>query len=71
VYPNPATDVITVTNNAAISLVTVTNLLGQTVLNQANTADTAKINVAALAQGTYILRVYSAGAAATVKIVKQ
>jgi len=71
VYPNPTTDVVTVSNNTAISKVTVTNLLGQTVISQTANADTVQVNLASLSAGTYILQITAEGASANVKVVKQ
>ncbi|MES2487368.1 MAG: T9SS type A sorting domain-containing protein, partial [Bacteroidota bacterium] len=71
VYPNPALDVITVTNGNVITKVAVTNLLGQTVLTQNVNAETTQVNLSGLAAGTYILQVATANASTNVKIVKQ
>ena len=71
VYPNPALDVITVTNDNVITKLTVTNLLGQMVITQNVNAETIQVNLAGLAAGTYILQVATADASTTVKIVKQ
>ncbi|WP_131450734.1 GEVED domain-containing protein [Flavobacterium subsaxonicum] len=71
VYPNPTTDVVTVSNNTAISKVTVINLLGQTVISQTANTDTVQVNLASLSAGTYILQITAEGASANVKVVKQ
>ena len=71
VYPNPATDIVTVANSTAIERVTVTNLLGQQVLSQVANESVININLTNLSSGTYILNITSQGANANVKIVKQ
>ncbi|TRW22659.1 T9SS type A sorting domain-containing protein [Flavobacterium zepuense] len=71
VYPNPATDIVTVANSTAIERVTVTNLLGQQVLSQDANESVININLTDLSSGTYILNITSQGANANVKIVKQ
>lgn len=71
VYPNPAVSTVTVTNNDVINHVTVTNLLGQTVIDMAANSTSVPVSVDRLAAGTYILQIQSAGNTATVKVVKQ
>lgn len=70
-YPNPATNSITVTNSDAISKITVTNLLGQTVINQNINATNANVNIEPLSTGTYILQAHTAKGYAIVKVIKQ
>jgi len=71
VYPNPAKSSVTVSNNNVIDHVTVTNLLGQTVISQAVNNTVVAVNIEQLATGTYLLQVQSLGNTATLKIVKQ
>lgn len=71
VYPNPATDVITVTNRDNISQITLVNLLGQTVMQQTANATEVQLNIATLAQGTYILQVQSGSKVASIKVIKK
>ncbi len=71
VYPNPVTDVLTISNKAQLSEVVIVNLLGQTVISQKAGADKVTVNTASLQNGTYILKVYTTeGGSASVKIVK-
>jgi hypothetical protein len=58
IYPNPATNVLHITSKATIQQITVTNLLGEVVL-QSNTEATlyTNINTAPLAQGVYVIRI--------------
>lgn len=71
VYPNPATDVLNIAGKQALSEIVVVNLLGQQVLQQKASTETAQINISALPQATYILMVKAEnGATASFKIVK-
>ena len=71
VYPNPANNVITVTNKNAIENIEVANLLGQKVLSQKVNAESTQIDVSGLAAGTYILNVQlQNGTTTSVKVVK-
>ena len=70
VYPNPTKDIVTVSNSATISKVTVVNLLGQTVIEQKATTDTVQVNLSSLPAGHYILQVNAEGASTSVKVIK-
>jgi hypothetical protein len=69
-YPNPVNDVLTLTAQQDITAVTITNLLGQQVINQTVQSHNATINTAALTQGTYLVTVTAGANSTTVKIVK-
>jgi hypothetical protein len=71
VYPNPSNGIITVKNNASISQITVSNLLGQRVITQTANDSTAQVDIISLPVGTYILQVATATGNATSKIIKQ
>ncbi|MEL1244075.1 T9SS type A sorting domain-containing protein [Flavobacterium sp. DGU11] len=71
VYPNPANDLLTVSNDSSISLITITNLLGQKVMDVNGDSNEMKVNVSQLAQGSYILQVYSGSGLTSVKIAKK
>jgi hypothetical protein len=73
VYPNPANNVINITNadNMLVNAVTVTDLNGRTVKNVSfDNVASAQVNVADLASGMYILNVTSDKGTATKKFVK-
>jgi len=71
VSPNPANDVITITNRAELAGVSIINMLGQEVMQQSVIGTTVQLNIAQLASGTYIVKVSAAnGATASVKIEK-
>jgi len=72
VYPNPATDMITVSNSLdAIENVTITDLNGRVVKEITLGTTQAQINISDLAQGVYILNATSNGKTITEKIVKK
>lgn len=57
VYPNPATDVVTVEATADVRNITLVNYLGQPVMNQdVNGQSTIKLNVSNLESGVYFVR---------------
>jgi len=72
VFPNPATDVIHISNGVdAIENVKVTDLNGRVVKESSLVVDQAQINISDLAQGVYILNATSNGKTITEKIVKK
>lgn len=73
IYPNPATNVLHITSKAnAIQQITVTNLLGEVVL-QSNTPPTqhTTINTTALAQGIYVIRILAGNSEFVGRFTKQ
>ncbi|RYZ25493.1 MAG: T9SS type A sorting domain-containing protein, partial [Sphingobacteriales bacterium] len=56
-YPNPVKDILNLSYNTAISSVSVSNLLGQLVLNGKYDTNNVKVNMSGLARGTYIVKV--------------
>lgn len=72
VYPNPASDIITISDQNTIENITIVDLLGQTVIHQEGNTDKMQLDISKLAAGTYILQInVSEGHTATVKIIKQ
>ena len=71
VYPNPATDVLNISNNQAISQISVNNLLGQKVIDLKANGNAVQVNIAPLPAGTYIMQIVAQGAVTTVKVIKQ
>lgn len=70
-YPNPVGDVLTITNRAELSGVSIINMLGQEVLSQKANGTEVQLNVAPLTGGSYIVKVTAAnGATASIKIAK-
>lgn len=56
-YPNPVTNLLTITSAVAISNVTVYNMLGQQVLNGQFNAVSGQINMETLKAGNYIVKI--------------
>ena len=69
-YPNPVTDILTVSYSNVISDVVVYNLLGQQVLTAKPNATQTQMDVSGLTAGTYIVKVTSDEVTKTVKVVK-
>ena len=71
VYPNPAKTLLTVQNNhqTPFEKIVITDLMGKIVLTQ--TAPTSQVNVAALANGLYILTAFSGEEQWVSKFVKE
>ena len=74
VYPNPATDNLTVSLNKAVSgkvTVTIVDLAGRTVSEQAFSAtEKIELNIAGLAKGTYMVKVATESAQSVQRVVK-
>ncbi|MFP9097456.1 T9SS type A sorting domain-containing protein [Flavobacterium sp. RHBU_24] len=71
-YPNPVSGIATISANNSLAAIQVHNLLGQQVLAQKASGNSAEINMAQLSAGTYIVKVTADnGATATVRVVKQ
>ena len=56
-YPNPATQQLTVTNNHSITSICIMAITGQTIYNQQVNAPTAQIYVAELPAGLYFIKI--------------
>ena len=70
-YPNPVKEVLTLTSTQNISSVVVYNLLGQKVSDNSINATSAKIDMSALSNGSYIVKVTSENQTKTIKIIKE
>lgn len=72
VYPNPVESMLTITSKEFVSQITITNLLGQKVMDVAVNGNNTELNVSSLPQGTYILQVYGEeGKSHSTKIVRK
>jgi len=69
-YPNPVTDVLTVSYSNTISEVVVYNLLGQQMLTAKPNATQTQVDLSGLTAGTYMVKVTSDEVTKTVKVVK-
>jgi len=71
-WPNPVSDVLTVSNAAPLSEIGVYNLLGQKLISQKADRESIVLNVSALPAGNYMVKVITAkGSSALLKIMKQ
>lgn len=70
VYPNPASDQVTITGKNEISRAEVYTLHGQKILER-NEGNIQQLSTAELANGVYILKVYSGNESKAVKLVKK
>jgi hypothetical protein len=70
-YPNPASDSITIQYPQGIDSVAVTNMIGQQVIEKSFTAEEATIDVSNLPSGTYFVKAYSGGLSKTLKFIKE
>lgn len=71
-FPNPATDVLTLNSSVAPSKLTVTDLSGQVVLNNNAELNTnTRIDISTLASGMYLLNMEVNGSAQTLRFIKQ
>ncbi len=58
IYPNPANDFVTIkTHNNIGDLITISDILGRTLITEEVTSDDIQINIADLAKGLYIIKV--------------
>lgn len=69
IYPNPATDVITIVNLKG-GEISVINVSGAEIMKQAITKDKATVDISRLAPGMYILKTVNNHGASTTKLVK-
>ncbi|WP_181368994.1 T9SS type A sorting domain-containing protein [Flavobacterium pallidum] len=70
-YPNPVKDELTINGTKTIQEVGIYNLLGQKVLGQKIDAVSGSMDVSGLETGVYLVRVISAEAEKTIRIIKQ
>ncbi len=72
VYPNPVKDIVNINYSQDITAVAFYNLLGQKVLERNVNATEGKVDVSALASGTYLMKVNTSdNLQKTVKLIKQ
>jgi Secretion system C-terminal sorting domain len=69
IYPNPATDRLTITNNTALDKVELYNILGQRQLSAPASGIEAQIGLSTLTPGIYIVKVFSGDAQAVSRLI--
>jgi Protein of unknown function (DUF3500)/Secretion system C-terminal sorting domain len=74
VYPNPATDILNISNDLNFSNATlyITDLTGRAILKKTSvTGTSATINLSSLSDGTYLVRIEDNGKSTTSKFIKK
>jgi hypothetical protein len=71
VYPNPVKDLLHVNATQNITNVAVYNLIGQQVLLMNMNANKGQVDMSQLATGTYLVKVNTADAVKTIKVIKE
>lgn len=57
IYPNPATNILTITGNGKITQLTITNLIGQAIYTSTPDSDKVEVNVSGIPSGIYLVRI--------------
>lgn len=70
-YPNPVKDVLNISYINNITDVSVYNLIGQKVATKIVNGNLAKIDMSALANGTYLVKITSNDLVKSIKVIKQ
>ena len=70
-YPNPVSNILSVSNNSIIDSVNISSVLGQNVLTSKINDFQSTIDLSTLTSGVYIAEFLSNGAAKRIKIVKE
>ena len=71
VYPNPTTGILSISNAATVTNISIYTLIGQKVFEKELNSQNADINLSSLSAGTYLLKLEAEEAVKTLKIVKQ
>ena len=71
IYPNPVTDVLTISASENISEITISNLLGQKLVSKTNLSSEEKIGVSSFTNGWYLVQTSIGNTTKTVKFLKQ
>ena len=71
IYPNPVQGMLSISNQNVIESVIINNLLGQQVLYKYGNATDMQIDLSALQQGVYLVKIISEGKEKTLKVVKK
>ncbi len=70
-YPNPVTDILTISASESIAEITILNLLGQKMLSKTNRYSEVKIDVSSLANGWYLAQTTIGNTMKITKFLKQ
>ncbi|WP_298136975.1 T9SS type A sorting domain-containing protein [Flavobacterium sp.] len=70
VYPNPVNDILNISLDNEIDVVSIFNLLGQEVMTKSVNSNQTLMDISNLSAGTYLVKVASGNEVKTVKVVK-
>jgi hypothetical protein len=71
IYPNPAKDAITITGLTTDATVTIYDMTGRTLVQQAVSAGNNTVNIATLTTGNYVVKLATAQETTTIKLTKE
>ena len=71
IYPNPVTDILTISPSEGITALKVVNLLGQEIVLKSNITTSNKIDVSGLSNGYYLAKISIGNIIKTVRFLKQ
>jgi uncharacterized repeat protein (TIGR01451 family) len=71
IYPNPATDILSISTNGSFTGATISNILGQVVISTTINVGQASVNVSSLPSGIYYVTLRGEDGAQEVKFVKR
>jgi len=71
IYPNPVSNVMTVSGKETINQISVLNLLGQKVLTQNFNSNEAQLNLEILSSGAYMVEVLSGSSRQVMKVIRK
>ncbi|MEO5776965.1 MAG: T9SS type A sorting domain-containing protein [Flavobacterium sp.] len=71
IYPNPVTDILTVSASENISEIKISNLLGQNLLSKTTLSSEEKIDASSLVNGWYLVQTTIGDSTKTTKFLKQ
>lgn len=70
-YPNPVKNMLNISNNSAITSVSVFNMLGQEVLSKSIGSNSGQVNLSVLPSGNYVVKITADSGVQTFKIIKE
>ncbi|UUC46019.1 T9SS type A sorting domain-containing protein [Flavobacterium cerinum] len=70
-YPNPISNNLTISNQEAISAITISNLLGQTVVDKKINSNQYDVDFSGLSKGIYLVKVTANNQSKTFKVIKE
>lgn len=71
IYPNPVSDVLTITADEIINTIIVYDMTGRVVIQSATATQTVKVYMSTLQSGSYIVRAIGENASSTTTVIKR